>query len=520
MLYCFIALLLYCFIALLLVTLLFSVALGLNAESAPDDASNRIKQELLDTQNALTSVKIEALKERLVQGDRNLIVRLDAQDSLLSQQNNRISDINMFVTGFGAIAAVLGVVAAVMALVGFYNVKSRASADAQVAAREWFDKHQSQLDEQTQAFQSKIEEQLIDFQTHIDQSSEQFSEHMAKEQENAGHQVKEVIKKLQGDVTASKERHHSLLTEMEESILSDASKATQDKPENSYTFDDWNTKAFAADQKQDYQEALVYWRKALDLDDISDIQSARTIFNISRTLEDLNNPEASLASYDDLLHRYGESEQSMIREVCANALFNKGLLLGEKLNNSEAEIASYDELLNRYGGLEYSKIREHCAGALGNKIVVLGRLGKLSAAISCFEDLHTRYAQSEDLEIQQQCHSARVNLTELLVVKGQPESALNHINQLFKQIDKAEPDFGIMHFLLWIAAPEIPQQTVLNAIRELPADVEFDWNWHDIRPLINQLPEPRKTQANHYISFFEEHQNIERLESELESVMS
>ena len=494
---------------LLLVTSLFSVAFSLNAESIPDGSANHISEKLLEAQSALTSTKIDALKELLVLGDQNLRVRLDVQDRLLIQQNSRISDINMFLTLFGVMAAGL-------ALVGFYNVKSKASADAQVAAQEWFDKHQSQLDGQAQAFQSGIEEQLNDFQIHIDQSLEQFSEHTTSEQEKVTHQAKEVIKKLQNEV---KKRSDYFLTDLERSVLSDASKATQDKPENSYTFDDWNTKAFAADQKQDYQEALVYWRKALDLDDISDIQSARTIFNISRTLEDLNNPEASLASYDDLLHRYGESEQSMVREVCANALFNKGLLLGEKFNNSEAEIASYDELLNRYGELEYSKIQEHCAGALGNKIVILGRLGKLSAAISCFEDLHTRYAQSEDLEIQQQCHSARVNLTELLVVKGQPESALNHINQLFEQIDKAHPDFGIMHFLLWIVAPETPQQNILNAIRELPADVEFDWNWGDIRPLINQLPEPRKTQANHYISFFEEHHNIERLEGALEPVV-
>ena len=461
---------------LLLVTLLFSVALGLNAESAPDDASNRIKQELLDTQNALTSVKIEALKERLVQGDRNLIVRLDAQDSLLSQQNNRISDINMFVTGFGAIAAVLGVVAAVMALVGFYNVKSRASADAQVAAREWFDKHQSQLDEQTQAFQSKIEEQLIDFQTHIDQSSEQFSKHMAKEQENAGHQVKEVIKKLQGDVTTSKERHHSLLTEMEESILSDASKATQDKPENSYTFDDWNTKAFAADQKQDYQEALVYWRKALELGNISDTQVANTLFNISLALFSLNNLQASIAGYDDLLSRYENSEQPILQDLCASSLLNKGY--------------------------------------------TLGRLNNLPAAINCYEDLISRYTLNENPEIQQQCQSARENIAELLLVVGQPEAALNHINQLLEQDDKTNPKLAIMHFLRWIADPETAQQTILDAIHELPASVKFEWSWDEIRPLINQLPEPRKTQANHYIAFFEEHQNIERLESELESVMS
>lgn len=77
-----------------------------------------------------------------------------------------------------------------------------------------------------------------------------------------------------------------------------------------------------------------------------------------------------------------------------------------------------------------------------------------------------------------------------------------------------------MHFLRWIAVPETPQQTILNVIRELPADVKFAWSWNEIRPLIDKLPEPRKTQASHFIAFFEDHQDVERLERELESVMS
>ena len=95
---------------LLLVTVLFSVALSLNAEGTIDGSANGISKELLDAQNSLTSAKIDALKERLEQGDQNLRVRLDAQDRLLSQQNNRISDINMSLALFGILAAVLALI--------------------------------------------------------------------------------------------------------------------------------------------------------------------------------------------------------------------------------------------------------------------------------------------------------------------------------------------------------------------------------------------------------------------------
>ncbi len=445
---------------LVLLILLFSVSVHLNAENTPDDNVSQIQKELFDAQHALTNTKIDALKDRLMQGDQNLRVRLDAQDRLLSQQNNRISDINMFLAGFGALAAGF-------ALFGFYSVKLKAREDAQAAAQEWFDKHQERLDEQTVAFQSKI-----------DELSGQFSEHLTKEQEKVSQRteahnekLQEVLKKLQNDAVA---RQGNVLNEAENNLLSEASKATQDKPENSYTFDDWNTKAFAAGQRKNYQEALLYWRKALEINGISDIQAARTLFNISLILNKLNDPEAAIVVYDDLLNRYGGFDQPVLQEQCAKALFNKG--------------------------------------------VTLGRLEKLLAAINCFEDLLTRYAQNEKPEIQQRCQYARASLAELLLVTGEPEAALTHINQLLEQIDKSSEDFTIMHFLRWIADPDTPQENILSSIRELPDDVEFTWNWDDIRPLINQLPEPRKTQANHYIAFFEDHHDIERLESELESL--
>lgn len=70
-----------------------------------------------------------------------------------------------------------------------------------------------------------------------------------------------------------------------------------------------------------------------------------------------------------------------------------------------------------------------------------------------------------------------------------------------------------MNFLLWLAEADTTQDDVLAAIRALSAEVEFSWGWDDIRPLVDKLPEPRKTQAECFIAFFEQHHDIAQLES-------
>ena len=70
-----------------------------------------------------------------------------------------------------------------------------------------------------------------------------------------------------------------------------------------------------------------------------------------------------------------------------------------------------------------------------------------------------------------------------------------------------------MPFLLWLAEADTTQDDVLAAIRSLSLEVEFTWGWDEIRPLVDKLSEPRKTQAECFIAFFEQHHDIAQLES-------
>ena len=243
---------------------------------------------------------------------------------------------------------------------------------------------------------------------------------------------------------------------------------------------------------------------------------ANALVNKGWTLANkFNDPAGAVVVYDALLHHYGGSILPGVQEQCATALYNKGWTLGVKLNDPAGEVAVYDELLRRYGDSTIPGVQEQCAAALVNKGVTLGRLDDLAGAVACFNDLLARYSQSENPVIQAQCQFAEENTAELLLVLGRNAEAIQRIQQILARTDNTNQKFAIMHFLLWLAVVDTPLDDVLAAIRTLSPEVEFTWGWTDIRPLVDTLPEPRKTQAECFIAFFGQHHDIALLESSL-----
>ena len=178
-------------------------------------------------------------------------------------------------------------------------------------------------------------------------------------------------------------------------------------------------------------------------------------------------------------------------------------------------MAMYDSLLQRYGDSTLPAVQEQCATALFYKGVMLNRMDDVAGAITCYDDLLARYSQSENPAIQAQCQFALANTVEPLLVLGRNAEAIQRIRQVLARTDAANQEFAIMRFLLWLAEADTTLDDVLAAIRALSPEVKFTWGWDDIRPLVDKLPEPRKTQAECFIAFFEQHHDIAQLESGL-----
>ncbi|WP_169446391.1 tetratricopeptide repeat protein [Leucothrix mucor] len=247
-------------------------------------------------------------------------------------------------------------------------------------------------------------------------------------------------------------------------------------------------------------------------------QCAKALRNKGWTLgNQLDNPQAAVDTYDQLIQRFGDADVPAIQEQCAKALYSKGITLRNQLDNLQAEIDTYDQLIQRFGDADVPAIQAQCAMALVNKGVTLGRFDRIPEAMTCYEQLLDRYSNSELPAIQEPCLSAAANIVEPLLELGQTEAATQRIHQVMKKVDESNQKYAIMPYLLWLVEPEVSPASVITAIRKLSPDVEFSWLWGDIQSFIKELPDPRKTQAESFISFFETHQDLARLESELKA---
>jgi hypothetical protein len=146
-------------------------------------------------------------------------------------------------------------------------------------------------------------------------------------------------------------------------------------------------------------------------------------------------------------------------------------------------------------------------------VIASDKLDNLKEALATFDELLNRYNASTNPEIQAICLSVLENSVEPLLVFGQNAQALLRIAQALARITPADPDRAVMLFLSWLAKPDTSLQTVLEAIHALPSDAQFGWNFDLLRrSLLPKLPEPRRTQAECFMDFFERHHDVAQLE--------
>ncbi|WP_020561360.1 tetratricopeptide repeat protein [Thiofilum flexile] len=230
-----------------------------------------------------------------------------------------------------------------------------------------------------------------------------------------------------------------------------------------------------------------------------------------------NDPQGTIDTYDLLWQHFHNSTTPAIQESCVKALTSKGLTLGEKFNDPQGAIDTYNLLWQHFHDSTVPAIQEWCAQALYYKGVTLGRVNDLAGAISTFKQLLNAYQAIEHSAIKQQCERANANLAELLLASGQTEEAIPLLQQVLARTDHTQQESVIMPFLLWVA-DEFSLEQVLNAIRALAPEVTFEWSFEEIRPRINQLPEPKYSQAQCFLNYFENHHQIDQLEQCLANI--
>ncbi len=253
-------------------------------------------------------------------------------DRALGQQNVRIRDMDSNQKTFGVVFTVLGIF---IGIAGIFSISGRVRSQTEEASEKWFDKNADDLKKQINSFEQEL--YLLKKQT--EQHAEKVSDEMS-----------EMSKILQKDLANktidpnSKESDQTVaLTDKESKTLSDSETELQSKPESSYTFNDWNTRAFSAYYGQKLNDAAFYWDKATKLSNASKKQISRALFNKGYALTQLERINEAIAVYDDIIKRYDNNE---LRALCATALGNAAELY-LSLNRHKDVIKAIDQAMLR-----------------------------------------------------------------------------------------------------------------------------------------------------------------------------
>lgn len=354
--------------------------------SLPAISGNGIGKDELDAQKEWLLLKIDSGKELAQKDIEAQGKRLDALDKRIDDQVSRVSDIGNAVDRFsvvtGWIAILITGVLALGGLLGYLSVTKKAREEAEVVSeitsKKWFDdNHQT------------LSERIRDLENAVAQALEKIAHSVADVEMHR----QSAINTIQNGITSGVDSNPKLSPEDEEGLRASV-KQLKDKPEANYSFDDWNTRAFAAYQARQFEDAALFWKYAAEVPNAGAVNTAQALFNRAVTLSDLKRDDEAIVLYDQLIATYADDKTSALREQVARAMGSKAFRLGQKEKNEEAT-ALYDQLIATYADDKTPALREQVGRAMLNKAVALGKMEKSEEAIALCEQLIATYANDK-----------------------------------------------------------------------------------------------------------------------------
>ena len=159
-----------------------------------------------------------------------------------------------------------------------------------------------------------------------------------------------------------------------------------------------------------------------DLDDFEVQQEvARTLLNKGATLEQNNQIQEAIAVYDKVAQLYGAAPQPELRATVARSLIRKGASFAS-LGQTDEELRLYDSVIDQYGWTP--NLENEFALALFSKAYRLGKLNRNDEAISLYDELISTFDNSSDPEMVVMIGNARFNKSIVLGLMNRTEEAL------------------------------------------------------------------------------------------------
>lgn len=315
--------------------------------SLPAVAGTGIGKDELDAQKELLLLKIDGNKEVLQKDMEAQSKRIDAVDKRVDDQVNRFGDLGFFA---GIISSLITVVLALGGIFGYLSVAKKAREEAETASKKWFDDNHQALKERIHELEhaaarahETIDSKVADVETHRQSAMETMQKSISSGAAN------------KPEISAA-----------DAEGLRASVKQLKGKPEANYSFDDWNTRAFAAYEAKQYEDAALFWKYAAEVPNAGASNTTQVLFNRALSLNELKRSEEAITTYTQLIDTYSSDTALAIRELVARSMHNKAVTLG-KLGKYDEVITLLDQLITTYADDTAPTILEQVVDALNGR---------------------------------------------------------------------------------------------------------------------------------------------------------
>ncbi|WP_224241618.1 tetratricopeptide repeat protein [Hyalangium gracile] len=409
-----------------------------------------------------STLRLEAQKESL-QKDLQLLQKdLQTLQANIDKQNQRIEDINaatnrfsIALTGFGIL---ITLVVAIAGAAAWYS----AGTKAKEAAQDWVRSHETELLEQVKRAQAEVEAKVGIFETAVAQASQHLQSQIdaIKATVDAiGEKAAQVSQRMQTHEDAVKQEAEGAKAQIraavaaatpaaptaeQKSALREEAKRITQKPEADYTFKDWESRALNAYNESDWDTAALFFGNAARSISAPPLGVARSLFGRAIALGLKGHSGEAVASYEEVVRRFGEAAEVPLREQVevplkkqvAMALVNKGVTQGQ-LGRAEKEVASYEEVVRRFGEAAEVPLKEQVAKALVNKGVTQKQLGRTEEAVASYEEVVRRFGEAVEVPLKEPVATALFNKGVAQGQLGRAEEAVASYEEVVRRFGEA-----------------------------------------------------------------------------------
>ena len=191
-----------------------------------------------------------------------------------------------------------------------------------------------------------------------------------------------------------------------------------------------------------FKRAMASYRATLVRLALNDVPArleplAAALVNRSKELFTRNQADAALLACEDVVRRFGATQDTRLVASISKALVNKGAILAE-MDRPEEALGAWADVFDRFSGNEEPTLRESVAISLVNRGMVLARLNRAADVLDVCEQVVTRFGNSQAPELMKQVAMALVNRGAALTRLDRAEDAIAAWDEVVRRFGGTE----------------------------------------------------------------------------------